>query len=150
MANLELWRNSLSPFRDFMSLGRSFDRMLEDWPINRAEMTKYNFNPSCEVREEKGAYVLKADLPGIPKESIKIDLVDNRLTLSGERSEEKKVSEHEGTTHFSEMFYGSFSRSIAFPVAVNAEKVEAHYEDGVLTITIPKKSPQGTRQIAIQ
>lgn len=149
MANLELWRNNFGPFRDVMTFGKAFDRMLEDWPVAR-EVAKYNFNPSCEVKEEKASYVLKVDLPGVPKEAIKIDLHDNRLTITGERREEKKADEKDSTTHFSEMFYGSFTRSMTFPVDVDAERAEAQFNNGVLTLTVPKKASQSARQIAIK
>jgi HSP20 family protein len=150
MANLELWRNNFGPFRDVMTFGKAFDRMMEDWPASRADVAKYNFNPSCEVREDKGVFLLKVDLPGVPKEAIKIDLHDNRLTISGERSEEKKTEEKDAKTHFTEMFYGSFTRTMTFPVAVDAEKTEARYENGVLTMSIPKKTAQNARQISVK
>jgi len=150
MANLELWRNNFSPFREMSSLSKAFDRMLEDWPAARTDMSKYGFNPSCEVKEDKMAFHLKVDLPGVPKDAIKIDLHDNRLTITGERSEEKKTEEKDSKTYFSEMFYGSFSRSMTFPVAVDTERTEARYENGVLTMTIPKKAAQGARQISIK
>lgn len=150
MANLELWRNNLSPFRDLMNVSKTFDRMFDEWPVARTELAKYNFNPSCEVKEDKGCYMLKVDLPGVPKEDIKVDLHDNRLTISGTRTDEKKVDEKEGQTHFSEMFYGSFTRSMTFPVAVDAERTEARYENGVLSLTIPKKVAQTARQISIK
>lgn len=150
MANLELWRNNFSPFRDLMTLSKSFDRMLEDWPVARTDLAKYNFNPNCEVKEDKSAYMLKVDIPGVPKEAIKIDLNENRLTLRGERTEEKKTDDKDSQTHFSEMFYGSFTRTMTFPVPVDAEKTEARYENGVLTMTIPKKTAQNIRQISIK
>lgn len=156
MVNLDLWRNNTSPLRELTSFGKAFDRMFEEWPALRNDITKYNnkyeFNPTCEVHENKSAFVLKMDLPGVTKEDIKIDLHDNRLTISGERRVEKKEddSNKEQKTYFSEVFYGAFSRSMTFPVAVNAEKTEAHYENGVLTMTIPKTVTQGTRQISIK
>lgn len=150
MANLELWRNNFAPFRDMMTFGKAFDRMLEDWPATRTDMAKYNFNPSCEVREDKNTFMLKVDLPGVPKDAIKIDLHDNRLTIIGERTEEKKTEERESKTHFSEMFYGSFTRTMTFPVPVDAERTEAKYDNGVLTMTIPKKVGQNARQISIK
>ncbi len=153
MSNLSLWRNNWNPWREAMTLSKAFDNMFEDAPIARlgSEADKYNFNPSCEVTEDKSAYYLKADLPGVTKENIKIDLHDNRLTLSGERKEEKKTTDDKDhRTHLSEMFYGSFMRSMTFPTAVDAERVEAKFEGGVLNLTVPKKVTQSTRQITIK
>ena len=149
MSNLELWRNNWSPFRDMSGLSRVMDRMLEEWPGNRAanDPKQYSFNPSCEVTEDKMNYRLKVDLPGVPKDNIKIDLHENRLTISGERTEEKTTDDKDHRTHFSEMFYGSFTRSMTFPMAVDAEKVEAKFEHGVLNVTIAKKTAANSRQI---
>ena len=151
MVNLELWRNNRGPFRELTSFGKAFDRMFEEWPTLRNDIAKYEFNPTCEIHENKSAFLLKVDLPGVSKEDIKIDLHDNRLTISGERREEKTNNEEKDLkTHFSEVFYGSFSRTMTFPMAVDAEKTEARYENGVLTMTLPKKGVQGARQISVK
>lgn len=136
------WRNPLA---------REFDRFFDDLGLLRrgeSDLTKYGFSPHCEVTEDKSNYLLKFDLPGIPKEEIKVDLHDNRLTVSGERKEEK----HDDTKrkHFSEVFYGSFSRSIEFPTSVNAELVSASYDNGILSVTVPKTDGVKARQISIK
>jgi HSP20 family protein len=152
MSNLEFWRNNWSPFKESMALSKALDKVFEEWPNTRmaTDMTKYNFNPSCQVTEDKSAYYLKVDLPGVSKEDIKIDLHDNRLTISGERREEKNTDDKEHKTHFSEMFYGSFSRSMTFPMAVDAEKTEAKFDSGVLNLIINKKMTANSRQIAVK
>jgi HSP20 family protein len=152
MSNLDFWRNNWNPMKESLALSKALDRVFEEWPAARMtnEMAKYNFNPSCEVTEDKNTYYLKVDLPGVPKENIKIDLHDNRLTISGERKEEKKTEDKEQKTHFSEMFYGNFSRSMTFPMAVDAEKTEAKYEGGVLNLAITKKTTANSRQIAVK
>lgn len=145
MSNLpELWRANWS--RDF---DRFFDQ-LGGAALRRtdADLTKYGFNPQCEVTEDKMNYHLKVDLPGIPKDQIKIDLHENQLTVSGERKSEKKDDTKK--YHFSEVFYGSFSRSITFPTTVDAEKVAATYENGILSITVPKSESTRTRQIIVR
>lgn len=149
MANLELWRN---PWKDVTTFGRAMDRMLEDWALTKfpAETTKYGFSPSCEVKEDRANFYLRADLPGVPKEGIKVDLNDNRLTISAERSEEKKTEEKDHKTHFSEVFYGTYTRTMTFPTPVDPERVEAKYESGVLNLVIPKKSSGTARQISVK
>jgi HSP20 family protein len=126
--------------------------VFEEWPAARmtTDMAKYNFNPNCEVNEDKNAYYLKVDLPGVPKENIKIDLHENRLTISGERKVEKAAEDKDSKTHFSEIFYGNFSRSMTFPMAVDAEKTEAKYDAGVLNLTITKKTTANSRQITVK
>jgi HSP20 family protein len=153
MSNLDFWRNSWNPNREATAFSRAIDKIFEEWPVGRMgsqETGKYVFSPNFEVTEDKNAYYLKVDVPGVPKDSIKIDLHDNRLSVSGERKEEKKVDDKESRTHFSEIYYGSFSRSITFPVPVDAEKTEAKYDAGVLNLVIAKKTALNSRQIAIK
>ncbi|MCX7978104.1 MAG: Hsp20/alpha crystallin family protein [Bdellovibrionaceae bacterium] len=146
MANLDLWRR-WDPFRDF----RSFDRLLEDFYSPRwKELEKVVMSPSVDLTENKNAYMMKFDLPGVSKDQIKIDLHDNVLTVSGERREEKETDDKDTRCHLREVSYGSFSRSFRFPEAVDAEKAEAKFEDGVLRLTIPKKEGAGKRQITIR
>jgi len=140
----ELWRANWSRDLDrfFDQVGGSALRRSE------ADLTRYGFNPQCEVTEDKLNYHLKVDLPGIPKDQIKIDLHENQMTISGERKSEK--IEDSKKQHFSEVFYGSFSRSISFPTTVDAEKVSASYENGILSIVVPKSESTRARQIVVK
>ena len=140
---------------DFWRSGNQFqkavDRLFDDWTGSRfgkPELANLAFNPSCEVTESKNQYLVKFDLPGVTKDQIKIDLHEGYLTVSGERKEEKK--EEDKKRHFSEVYYGSFSRSFSFPTAVDAERSEARFDQGVLTITIPKTEASKARQIAVK
>lgn len=140
----DLWRSNW-----MKELDRFFDPFgLPSLRRTEADLTKYGFNPQCEASEDEVAYHLRFDLPGIPKDQIKIDLHENRLTVSGERkSENEKATKRQ---HFSEVFYGSFSRSLTFPTPVDSEKVTAAYENGILSIDVPKSGGTRTRQISIR
>ena len=117
------WRGGTSnPFRELSQLQSSLDRLFDGFGTQTAMQ---GFNPSCEVSEDKNGYHLKFDLPGLSKDQIRIDLHDNRLTVSGERKEEKK--EDSKKRHFSEVYYGSFTRAFTFPAPVDAERVSASY-----------------------
>lgn len=152
MSQLDLLRKSWDPFRDLTLSTRGFEKLIEDIysPRFRKESERMTLSPNVEVEENKSAYLMKFDLPGVSKEQIKIDLHDNTLTVSGERREEKKEEDKEQKTHISEVFYGSFSRSFSFPEAVDAERAEAKFENGVLNLSIPKKESSPKRQIAIR
>ena len=154
MGNLDFWRG-----RELNQFQRAMDRILDDWAGWRmpalAQVNKTNasedFSPTCEISENKNAYLLKFDLPGLQKDQIKLDLHDNRLTVSGERKEERKEEDKEHRKHFSEVYYGSFMRSFTFPQDVDAERVEAKYENGVLTVNVAKTlGQQRSRQIPVR
>lgn len=146
MNSLDFWRK---PGFD------NFDRMMDNF--FRGDLTPSSFSASpkilgaaCELSETADSFSLKFDLPGLSKEDIKIDLSDNRITVSGERKEERSEKDKKHRTQYSEVSYGSFSRSYSFPTPVDANKVDAKYADGVLSITVGKSADNQTRQIAVQ
>lgn len=133
---------------------RDMEKLFDDWnqwPVSlqkkMADLSQ-GFSPSCEVTENKEQYLLKFDLPGLTKDQIKVELHDNRLTVSGERKSEKK--EETAKRHFSEVSYGSFLRTFTFPTPVDAERVEAKYDNGVLNLSIAKSDLAKIRQINIK
>lgn len=102
-----------------------------------------DFMPSFEVKETPNAYVFKADLPGIKEEDLNVELTGNRLTIGGKRESEKK--EDNESYHLYERSFGSFNRSFTLPEEVNSNKVDAHLQQGVLTVTV-LKSPEAKPQ----
>lgn len=117
----------LSPFvlDDFDHVVSRFLR-----PTNPANL---NFRPSYEVNETKDHYLISFDMPGVKKEDIRIEVENNQLVISGER---------ESTTRY--------ERTFALPTTVNVEKIEAHYENGVLNIAVPKAETAKVRTIPIK
>jgi HSP20 family protein len=106
------------------------------------------FTPRFEVKETKDAYVFKADLPGIEENALDISMTGNRLTVSGQREAERR---DEGDTYYAyERSYGNFSRSFTLPEGVETERVDAHLEHGVLTITVPKLAELQPRKVSIK
>ena len=94
------------------------------------------WSPVVDIEETKNDYVIRAELPGLDKDKVKVVVEDGILTLSGERDLERKV---EGKTfHHVERSYGTFSRSFTLPEAVNSESVEAKFRDGLLEIHVKK------------
>jgi HSP20 family protein len=103
--------------------------------------------PAVDVYEDKDSLLVKAELPGLKKEDIEISLHDGSLTLSGERKQEEK---HEGAEVYrSERWVGRFHRSISLPCSVEADKIKATYNEGVLKVTLPKAEEAKPKQIAI-
>eukprot|EP01035_Chromulina_nebulosa_P028465 gene28465-37573_t len=106
------------------------------------------FRPSVDVKETETSFELAFTLPGLEKEDVKIELKDNRLTVSGERKMEKE--ENNTRYHRVETHYGSFSRSFMLPENVNADAIEAVFKNGILTLTLPKTEQVGPKTIAIK
>ena len=104
--------------------------------------------PAMEIVEKPHAVIAKAELPGLAADHIDIKVEDNVLTVSGEKMEEKKEGEEDSQTYLWERRYGSFHRSFTLPSAVNADKITAEFDLGVLTITMPKSEsmkPKGKK-----
>lgn len=106
-------------------------------------MDMATFSPSFEVKETPGAYIFKADLPGVKIEDVDIHVEGSRLNIRGRREAEKR--EDNETNHAYERSFGSFSRSFLLPEPVAAEHVHAELKEGVLTLSVPK-SPEARPQ----
>lgn len=106
-----------------------------------------SFNPEVEILEEEDRYLIKADLPGMEEKDIEVKVHDGVLVLSGKRETSKEESK-EGS-FYSERRYGSFCRQFNLGSTVSAEKIDAKYDHGVLTVSLPKREESKPRQIQI-
>jgi HSP20 family protein len=105
------------------------------------------FSPDFEIKETANQYLFKADVPGMKEGDLDITLTGNRLTISGNRSEEK---EEQGETYYScERKYGSFSRAYTLPEGADFDHIRTDLSAGVLTIAVPKKAEVQAKKIAI-
>jgi HSP20 family protein len=140
------WR----PFRDMMSIQDEMNKLFDDFlgrPLMRTEWSEGVWNPSVDISETKDNVIIKAEIPGLSKEDVKISMQDNMLTLTGEKKQEKE--EKEANYHRVERSYGAFSRSFALPTSVKSDKIKATYKDGVLFITLPKTEEVKPKEIPI-
>ena len=124
-------------------LGRLFDEFLPD----SNEETTAVWSPKMDVAETDTAFEVTVNLPGVSKEEIEISCQDGQLTVTGERSE-KKSEENRNYLRI-ESSYGSFYRSVTLPSGVENGEIEAHFEDGMLKIEIPKVEESRPRKITI-
>lgn len=132
--------DSMTPFNTF------FDSFFND-SVGKAESTNF-FRPAVDVKETENSFLLSFSLPGIEKEEVKIELKDNRLTVSGER---KKETEEKNTRyHRVEQYYGNFSRSFVLPENTNTASIEANFKNGVLTVVVPKAEEMQPKTIEIK
>jgi HSP20 family protein len=143
--------NVWSPFRHLSMLRNEIDRLF-DSPLHALTSDSQQFQsgwlPAVDLHEDRDHLVLRAELPGMKKEEIDISLHGDVLTLSGERKEEKRFEEAE--TYRQERFLGRFQRAFTLPVAVDADKVDASYKDGVLTVHLPKAENAKPKQIEVK
>lgn len=140
-----------SPVRDMFSFRNRINHMFDDvfYPINRdeVELSMGSWNPVVDVYDNDDSIVIKAELPGIDKEGIEIDVKDRVLTLKGERSSESEVKDD--NYYRRERSFGKFERAFNLPADVDPDKIKADYKDGVLKIDIPKPEEKKPRQITI-
>ncbi len=130
------------PFAELGELRTRFDRMFDELVAGER-----SWAPAMDVERDNGNLVVRADVPGIKPEEVKIEVEDDILTVSGSHEERKEQKEK----HFlrRERHYGSFSRSMALPAGVDAKKIKAKTHDGVVEVTIPlpKEASKGKIEI---
>jgi HSP20 family protein len=138
-----------NPVREMLSLENEMNRLYGDLVGRHPEAEAPTlWAPKVDIQENKEGYVLKADLPGIKQEDIKITLTDNQLVIRGEKRRE--VEEGDTTYHRVERVHGTFERAFTLTKAVRSDKIEALYRDGVLEIHVPKAEEAKAREIVIK
>ncbi len=136
------------PFSDLVSLRDDMDRFFETFFGQHPEGREGFWTPIVDIEESNGNILVKAEIPGMEKDEIKVSVRDNMLTISGERKQE--IETKDKTFHRIERSYGKFSRTITLPSEVNADKVKAAYKDGVLNIILPKPESVKPKQIEVE
>jgi HSP20 family protein len=142
---------SFNPFGQLSMLRGEIDRLLEP-PVGSLGDGSQPFErgwwPAVDLFHDKDNVIVKVELPGMKKQDIEITLQEGVLSISGERNPDEKYQEAE--VHRSERFTGRFSRSITLPATVDGEKCGASYQDGILTILLPKKEEAKAKQIEVK
>jgi HSP20 family protein len=132
-----------------MTLRDEFDRLFDDrvaWPRSEWQMPGWGLD--LDVAENEENFVVKASLPGINPDDLDVTVTDNVLTIKGEVKSDETIKEEQ--YHLRERRFGSFSRSVTLPVSVNTDQVEATYENGVLTLQLPKTEEHKPKRIGIK
>ena len=146
-----------TPFAFMRRFTEEMDRLFEDFGLEsgrfmprlfpwgerllgrKAEFTPVEWTPRIEVLEREGQFVVRADLPGMSREDVKVEVARDHITLEGERKDEKK-EEREGY-YYGECRYGSFYRAIPLPEGVDTTKATAEFHKGVLEVVMPRVAP---------
>ncbi len=138
------------PVREISSIQNEVNRIFNsffDAPSSAAATGARRWIPAMDLTEHDDAFVLRADLPGVAEDDVKVELDENVLTVSGERRSER--DEQQQGVHRVERSFGSFSRSLTVPEGVDADAIEANVDRGVLTVRIPKPAERTPRRVAI-
>ena len=137
------------PFRELTTLQDRMNRLFRDtYGDGRDEaLTTSNFAPPADVYEDEHNITLKIEVPGIEEKDIDVRIENNTLTVHGERKFEKE--EKEENFRRVERQYGSFTRSFTLPTTVDADKVQAHYDKGILKVQLAKKAEAKPKQIKV-
>lgn len=134
---------------DIFSAQKEMSKMLSNLWNDDSELSNFgSWFPSVDISESKEEFTVKVELPGINKNDVKITLQENVLTIQGEKKQETESKER--NYHRVERSYGSFSRSFRFPSMVKADKIDANYKDGVLTISLPKAEEAKAKEIDVK
>ncbi len=138
------WR----PMRGLVDIQDEINRMFEDIAGSAdGERGMSKLSPPADVIENKDSFVVRAELPGLKKEDVKVTLQNNVLILSGEKK--KETEEKNEAYHRVERSYGSFYRSFELPVAVDASNIKADFKDGILKVVLPKIEEAKPKEIEI-
>lgn len=147
MAIVRWW----DPLRDLSSIQDKMNQLFED-TFSRTRgrdeaLGKGMWTPAVDIFETEDAVVVKAEIPGVERDQIAVEIKDGILTLHGERKFEKEVKEE--NYHRIERAYGTFHRSFSLPSSVDEEKISAKFKEGVLEVTLPKKEREKPKQIKV-
>lgn len=141
-----------NPTRGVSPYRRRMDSLFDDFFGDLFDGTRtdlaHGWNPRVDIFEEDDRFVVKAELPGVEKDNITIDVKGRVLTVKGERSDENEVKEKD--YYRRECTYGTFQRSFTLPDETDSEKIRAEYKDGVLKLNIPKPETRKPKKITVQ
>jgi HSP20 family protein len=132
----------------FSALQQEIDQIFEGFSRGFSGMPSRDVMPRMDVSETDKEIEVTAELPGLEEKDIQLNLVDNVLTIRGEKKNERE--EKDKDYHLVERSYGSFTRAVQLPAGINADDIKAVMAKGVLKVTVPKSAPAQTRKIDIK
>ncbi len=149
MKSLVRWQ----PFQELSTLQRQMNRLFESFAGRTSllpfeeELGAWEFGPPVDIIEDDQKLQFKVEVPGIEEKDIHVEVENNVLTVRGERKLEKDIKEE--NFRRMERHYGAFARSFTLPPSVDAEKIEANYNNGILAIQMPKRAEAKPKQIKV-
>jgi HSP20 family protein len=142
------YTNRLSPWNDLDIFANRMGRLFNDTGLGNLTHAA-SWVPPVSVEERGNEILLTAELPGMAEDSVEIDLENNVLTISGEKRESREEGEPGGRYHLVERGFGSFRRSFTLPRTVRADGITADFENGLLTVRLPKAEEAVSKKIEV-
>ncbi len=146
------WGREFPAFRGLESLRQDMNRMFDQFfrgdVLADESFFGRDWTPAVDVVENNDTYIIKAEIPGMNKDDVKITLENNVLTIRGEKKNESEKKEN--NYHRVERSYGMFERSFTVPGSIKTNDIDAQYKDGVLTLTLPKAEEAKPKQIDVK
>jgi len=145
--NLVKW----GPFRELEDISTRLNRIFNDTPARAPDAENYFFAdwaPPVDIEETDKEYLIKAELPGIAKENVKVEMLDGVLTIEGERKTEEVGKGKK--LHKVERSYGKFVRQFSLPAEVDAAKIQAEFKEGMLNVHLPKTAAAKPKAIEVK
>jgi HSP20 family protein len=140
---------SMAPFSLMRSMAEEMDRVFTGAALSGGTAPAVLWAPSIEVSRHNGDISIRAELPGLKPEEVKVEMIDGALVVEGERKFEKEEDQH--GIYRTERRYGRFYRSIPLPEGAKADQARAKFENGILEVTVPvTERPSDRRQIPIE
>ena len=148
MTNLTRWE----PAREMMTLREAMDRLFNDaftrpWYLTREGGSTWSSSPAIDMYQTDNEVVVRAALPGIKADDVQINVNGDILTIKGESKHEEEKKDK--SWHIREQSWGAFERSVALPTSVTADRANADFENGILTITLPKSEKVKPKTITV-
>ena len=144
MSNLIRWE----PMREMVTLREAMDRLFDDAFTRPLGLTDGWRGPAIDMYQTDDEVVVKAALPGVKADQVQINVTGDRLTIRGETKERSEAKDK--NYHIREQRWGAFERSVMLPAAVVSDKAKAEFEDGVLTVTLPKAEEVKPKTITVR
>lgn len=141
-------RRPLQTMHSLRRLTNALDEAFGTYPDDEGRTITASWYPACDVFEDREAIKIVAEVPGVKAEDVKLSLENNLLTIRGEKKQQ--AEERTERVHRYERSYGAFERTFALPSTVDAERIQADYEAGVLTVTVPKVERAKPREIPVK
>ena len=140
-----------TPRRDFLGIAEDMNRLVKsmfDDDASEASFLKGNWTPAVDISEDDNNFYLNVDLPGMTKDEVKVRFEDGMLSITGEKKSEKE--EKKVNYHRVERSFGRFERSFRVPSRISANKIDAKFDKGVLTVTMPKAEEAKPKEIEVK